>query len=206
LLRINARGKFRPAGWYHWIDLRSWKDQVGQRWCSRGTAFQTPSCQLSCTLLACHADGYAEAWLVLTDLPPEAADVCWYGLRAWIEQGFKRLKRGGWHWQYTRMDDPARAERLWLALAIATWWLVAVGGEAEQVVAVETMDAVPRTSKRRWRLIGVFHRGWVVIMAALLRHDPLPFGTGKPEEWPVGGPSTVVSNTPEPPGPGNLQL
>jgi len=38
-----------------------------------------------------------------------------------MEQGFKRIKRGGWQWQYTRMTDPARAERLWLAIAIATW-------------------------------------------------------------------------------------
>jgi hypothetical protein len=29
-------------------------------------------------------------------------------------------ERGGWQWQYTRMEDPARAERLWLALALAT--------------------------------------------------------------------------------------
>jgi hypothetical protein len=29
------------------------------------------------------------------------------------------------------MDDPARAERLWMATAIATGWLLSVGGEAE---------------------------------------------------------------------------
>ena len=29
------------------------------------------------------------------------------------------------------MDDLLRAERLWMAIAIATWWLLSVGGEAE---------------------------------------------------------------------------
>ena len=29
------------------------------------------------------------------------------------------------------MDDPARAERVWMATAIATGWLLSVGGEAE---------------------------------------------------------------------------
>jgi hypothetical protein len=29
------------------------------------------------------------------------------------------------------MDDPARAERLWMAIAIATWWWLSVGGEAD---------------------------------------------------------------------------
>jgi hypothetical protein len=206
LLRINARGKFRPAGWYHRFGLRGWMDRVGQQWRGRGIAFPTPSCQLSRTLLARRAERYAEAWLVVTDLPPEAADVCWYGLGARIERGFKRFKRGGWHWQYTRMDDPARAERLWLALAIAPWWLIAVSGEAEETVAVETMDAAPQTQKRRWRLIGVFHRGWVVIMAALLHHDPLPLATGKPDEWPTETPSTAVNNAPSPARSGNLQL
>ncbi|NOG51508.1 MAG: hypothetical protein HND48_20350 [Chloroflexi bacterium] len=38
----------------------------------------------------------------------------------WIEAGFKTLKSGAFHWQRTRMTDPARAERLWLVLALAT--------------------------------------------------------------------------------------
>jgi hypothetical protein len=75
--------------------------------------------RLSCTLLGCWDDGHTDRWLVITDLPPEAANVCWYGMRAWIEKGFKRLKSAGWQWQHTRMEDPKRAERLWLALAVA---------------------------------------------------------------------------------------
>jgi hypothetical protein len=46
-------------------------------------------------------------------LAPEQADVCWYGLRAWIECGFKDAKRGGWQWQQTHITDPARTTRFW---------------------------------------------------------------------------------------------
>ena len=65
----------------------------------------------------------------VTNIPPPAAEACWYGMRAWIEQGFKKIKGGGWQWQYTRMTDPNRAKRLWLAIAIVTWWLLSIGGD-----------------------------------------------------------------------------
>jgi hypothetical protein len=209
LLRVNGQGKFRPQGWYHWITLAELVPQVGQRWQGRGTAFKKAAGRLDCTLLAAWGEGHAEPWLVVTDLPPEAAEVCWYGLRAWIEQGFKRIKRGGWQWQYTRMEDPARAERLWLAVAIATWWLLTVGGESEAAVPVETLGAVPQTQRsrrRRWRLIAVFHQGWTQIIAALLHHEPLPGGGGKPEPWPQMLPPAMTVVAKKPPGQKNLQL
>ena len=102
--------------------------QPGTRWQGRGTAFVSRPCRLDCTLLACWEEGYKDAWFILTDLPPEGSEACWYGLRAWIEQGFKITKRGGWQWQRTRMTDPERAAGLWLAVAVATLWLLSVGG------------------------------------------------------------------------------
>ncbi len=50
-----------------------------------------------------------------------------YGLRVWIEQGFRPLKRIGWPWQHTRRTDPARVDRHWLVLAVATLWVLAHG-------------------------------------------------------------------------------
>src|SRR5580765_1480318 len=41
---------------------------------------------------------------------------CFVGCDCHIEQGFKITKRGGWQWQRTRMTDPQRAARLWLAV------------------------------------------------------------------------------------------
>jgi hypothetical protein len=188
LLRVNTGGTFRPAGWVHRYPLTHWTPTVGHRWQGRGTAFAGKKTRLDCTLLAYWGEDHQDPWLILTDLPPEAAEACWYGLRAWIEQGFKKIKGGGWQWQYTRMTDPARAERLWLAIAIATWWLLAVGGEAEAHLPAATFPSVPgspRQQGRRWRWVGIFRHGWSLIVAALFNHQPLPIGHGCPEPWPA---------------------
>jgi hypothetical protein len=192
LMRVKDAGSFRPRGWVHFRRLGRFAPQVGTRWSGRGTAFATKACQLECTLVAYWGAGHAEAWLLLTDLAPAAGAAAWYGLRAWIEQGFKDLKRGGWQWQATRMQDPARAERLWLALAVATVWLVRVGGAAEDA---DPCGALPelrlfrgaeadRPRVRRWRLASVFRRGWVGIVTALLAQRRAPLGRWLPEPWP----------------------
>jgi len=43
----------------------------------------------------------------------------WYSMRSWIECLFKDSKRGGLAWHHTKITDPKRAERHWLAIAIA---------------------------------------------------------------------------------------
>jgi hypothetical protein len=48
------------------------------------------------TRLASWEPGYTPPWLILTDVPPASNEACWYGLRAWIEQGFKVTQRAGW--------------------------------------------------------------------------------------------------------------
>jgi hypothetical protein len=191
-LRINAGGTFRPQSSNRFQSLRTFCPQPGTRWQGRGTAFVSRPCRLDCTLLACWEEGYKEAWFILTDLPPESSDACWYGLRAWIEQGFKITKRGGWQWQRTRMTDPERAARLWLAVAVATLWLLSVGGEAEASVPPSTLPDLTgclgqgRRQRRatRLRLSSVFRQGWNLILVALLHGRRLPTGRFVPEPWP----------------------
>jgi hypothetical protein len=129
LMRVKKGGKFRPKGWGNFYCFHQMVHQVGGSYAAEGVAYTGE--QLRCTLLACWTAGHEEPWLLLTDLPPEAGNALWYGLRTWIEQGFKIIKGGGWNWQKTRMDDPGRVERLWLVLAVATLWVVAVGAHDE---------------------------------------------------------------------------
>ena len=129
LMRVKKGGKFRPKGWGNFYYFHQLVRQVGESFYAEGAAYAGE--QLRCTLLACWTAGHEEPWLVLTDLPPEAGNAVWYGLRTWIEQGFKIIKSGLWDWQKTRMDDPARVERLWLVLAVATLWVVALGAQDE---------------------------------------------------------------------------
>ncbi len=208
-LRVNRRGSFRPAGQRVFVPLRQFTPQVGTAWAGTGMAFATRESQLACTLLARWEAGYADPWLVLTDLPPEGADVCWYGMRAWIEQGFKITKRAGWQWQRTQMTDPVRAERLWLAVAVATLWLLRVGGAADDAVPEETLLPLAgvlaagrrQRSATRLRLTSVFRRGWALVLAALLGGSPLPLGQFVPEPWPQTPPAlrrTAALRVPRP--------
>ena len=59
------------------------------------------------------------------------------------------------------MTDPARDERLWLAIAIAMWWVLAVECETEAAIPTATFPPVPGSSRQqgqRWRLVG-----WLVL-------------------------------------------
>jgi Transposase DDE domain len=212
-MRINTGGSFRPAGEQQRRPLASFVPQHGSCWQGRGEAFKDAPKRLRCTLLARWDSGYADPWLVLTDLPVATAEVCWYGLRAWIEQGFKRLKSGGWDWQNTHMTDPERAERLWLALAVATWWCLSVGGEVEADIPVATVAEFPASPATALppstaaaepsqggtatgagaaptaRVISVFVRGRVAITNTLIREGRVPLGRALPEPWPTQPPA-----------------
>ena len=205
LLRINTGGTFRPAKSVHYRPLRELVPQTGRQWVGTGTAFQGARRRLNCTLLARWDEGYRDPWLLLTDLAPSAGKACWYGLRAWIEQGFKITKRGGWQWQRTRMTDPQRAARLWLAVAVATLWLLSVGGLAEDTIPESTLlpladdDGPAARSRRatRLRLVSIFRRGWISILMALINQRRLPPGRFKPEPWPQPEPSHTRRGIPE---------
>jgi hypothetical protein len=192
-LRINTGGTFRPQGHIRGVPLKTLVPEPGTAWQGTGIAFKGRHRQLHCTLLACGEAGYKDPWLILTDLPPEASTACWYGLRAWIEQGLKITKRAGWQWHRTHMTKPDRAARLWLAVAVATLWLLSVGGEAEETIPASTVPDVttllPTPPRRRratrLRLVRVFRRGWHLILVALLEQAPLPMGRFVPEPWPA---------------------
>jgi hypothetical protein len=130
LLRINAQGWYRPAGQTTYQPLASGVAQADASWWGQVVCFKENP--LACTLLASWEAGQSEAWLMVTDLPPERARARWDGMRAWMESGCADLKRRGWQWHKTQMVDGARAARVWLALAVATLWVVGVGSEVAQ--------------------------------------------------------------------------
>jgi hypothetical protein len=191
-LRINRQGQYRVQGQATFRPLSQVITRVGERWADRVTCFKTSERQMNVTLLARWDRPYREPWLIVTDLPPAVADVAWYALRAWIECGFKDAKRGGWHWEQTKMRDPRRAERLWLAMAVATLWTVSVGCQAEASATVPLLAELPpthiarrqRSRQRRERPLSCFRRGRLVLIAALVAGQELPQGRLLPEPWP----------------------
>lgn len=178
-LRINANGKYRAEGDSQFLPLTQLAQRVGCTWTGRVTCFKNKP--VSATLLVAWAEGYADPWLILTDLPPEHTHIAWYSLRAWIECGFKHTKSGGWQWQATRMTDPRRAERHWLTIAVATLWVVSVGGQADAALPASTLDPFPplgsaNPKRSQPRMLSCFRSGLLTILADLLNHRPLPLG------------------------------
>jgi len=195
-MRINQQGNFRPVGENAFRGLSTAAPLPGKSWCGVVDCFSTQESRLHCTLLARFDQGYTEVWLVVTDLAPEQANVAWYGMRSWIEGGFKDTKRGGWQWHQTKMVDPQRAERLWLAIAVATLWAVSVGGQADASLPVSSWDALPEThvarrtasGRSRPRMLSCFARGLLIIVGMLMRGDGLVLGRFVPEPWPESPP------------------
>ena len=216
MMRITHRNRFLPAGWVHHQPVWWFASQVGRRWQGRGVAFPTtPESRLECTLLACWSQGHDDGWYIITDLPPQVAEAAWYGLRMWIEHGFEQFKSGGWQWQKSRITDPDRASRMWLAMAVATRWVVSVGGaEDASGGPIETMPALevggqggrPRSGaaapepQRRWespgspRLVSVLRKGLAVVLAALVMGRGVVMSSWYPEPWPQIPPGIQVEH------------
>lgn len=188
-LRINTQqGFYRALPDGDWVPLAAVLPRVGADWCGRVVCFREQP--VLATLVARWEVGYAEGWVVLTDLAPAEVDVAWYGWRSWIEDGFKDTKRGGWQWQATRMTDPARVSRFWLVLAVATLWVVSVGSAAEDALPCPAPRPAPRpagavaTTASPARRLSCFRRGITVIAVHLLCGRALPLGHFRSDPWP----------------------
>lgn len=181
-LRINQGGKYRQLDSSQYFSLSHAVPDEGKAWGGEVVCFKTNP--VKATLLACWDTKYKDPWLILTDIPVAKVNIAWYGIRAWIECGFKDLKSAGWQWQRTRMTDPRRASRLWLAMAVATLWTLSVGGEADAAdpepklaapLEESTLLQLPHRG-RRARKLSCFREGIYIILAMLILHRPLPLG------------------------------
>lgn len=202
VMRVKAGGHFRPAGWADFHPVGDFARHDGDRFAAAGVAYKGAG--LPCTLVACRVAGCDDPWVLLTDLPPAAVDPRWYGFRGWIEELFRSAKRGRWGWQRTRMTDPARAERCWAVIAVASVWVVAVGCEEadaaeaaprpESKSAPESKPSRPReaNSPRRVRRVRVVLLGLTAITVGLLG-GVLRVGRLTPEPWPTVQPIPSVS-------------
>jgi hypothetical protein len=130
LMRIRPDATFAPTG-----ERRQRAHGLvpgpGCYWVGDGVAYKDKAKRIAGTLLVVWGQDQPAPWLLLTDLPPDQVEGSWYGLRVWIELGFRALKSLGWHWERTRRTDPPRVARHWLVLAIGTLLSLAVGTRLE---------------------------------------------------------------------------
>jgi len=162
VMRVRTDCTFAPTGGPR-RPARALVPAAGHAWVGTGVAFK-PAKRQAGTLLVVWEAGQSAPWVLLTDLAPAAVGVVWYGLRVWVELGFKVLKSVGWQWQRTQRDDPERVARHWLVLAVATLWTVAVGTRVEEATARAICPTrlwhPPRQARAVRRVVSVFAQGW----------------------------------------------
>ncbi|HVB60189.1 MAG TPA: hypothetical protein VNE61_03255 [Ktedonobacteraceae bacterium] len=83
-----------------------------------------------------------------------------------------------------------------MAIAVATLWVLSVGGEADATLPVSGLETLPpthiarrtATQRSRPRMFSCFARGWLFIVGSLIRGDGLVIGRFVPEPWPLSPP------------------
>lgn len=197
LLRLTARATFRPTGQRKRVRAVTLVPGPGHAWVGTGIAFKDAPDRRAGTLLVVWGDGQEAPWVLMTDLAPQQVGVGWYGLRAWIELGFRAMKGMGFDWERTRRSDPERVARHVLVLAVAMLWTVAVGTRAEDGETAGV--APPRLRTHRpppvagTRRLSVFRRGVSWLRTLLLRQRRIWTRLWLvPEPWPAPLPGLLL--------------
>jgi hypothetical protein len=83
---------------------------------------------VECYFTAARTPGTREPWLLVADEPVGGRRHCrTYARRAWCEATFRDEKSGGFGWRDSRVDDPRRATRLLVLLALAVLLCLGLG-------------------------------------------------------------------------------
>jgi hypothetical protein len=175
----------------------------GHAWVGKATVFKDRRRQRAGTLIVVWGQDEKEPWVLLTDLPPEKVGVWWYGLRVWIELGFRALKGVGWQWHKTRRLDPRRVARHWLVLAVAMLWVLAYGTRAEDAElrglapgnlrSPAKPKAASRPARPRRRLVSIFQWGLSWLRRQLLKGRLWRRLWLAPEPWPDPPPGLQIA-------------
>src|SRR5947209_1764760 len=88
-LRVNLGSSAREVGSEAFEWFSRWVPAPGTSWHGQMECFAGKASRLLATVLMHWEPGYEAAWIILTDLEPQQAQLAWYRLRAWIEGGFK---------------------------------------------------------------------------------------------------------------------
>lgn len=199
LLRIRSDATFAPTGGKR-VAARTLVPGAGHAWIGAGIAYKQASVQLPATLVVTWEADQTQPWVLLTDLAPQAMGPCWYGLRTWIELGFRTVKSMGWHWERTRRTDPDRVARHWLVLAVATLWTAATGTREEDAKRLGRAPSglrvaqPPPTAPAFRRTISVFVQGLARLRWQLMHTRRLWSRRWLwPEALPLAPPGLVVT-------------
>jgi Transposase DDE domain len=196
MLRVKEDLSFRARGEETFSPMGQRVKRRGRGWSGKGEWSEHGE-RMQGTVLIRWEKGYEEKLVVVTDLDEKEANAAWYQMRFWIEDEYKDHKSGGWGWEQTKMTDPKRAERQWLARAVAMQMAVLVGGQKEAAEQERKRLAQKRGSGKRRvgrpakpvcrpraREQSMLMAGQQAIEAAVIRGQEVPQGHVVAEEWP----------------------
>jgi hypothetical protein len=196
MLRVKEDLSFRAEGEENFSPVGQRVKRRGRGWKGKGEWSEHGE-RMSGTMLIRWEKGYEEKLVVVTDLDASDTNAAHYQMRFWIEDEYKDHKSGGCGWEQTKMTDPKRAERQWLARAVAMQMAVLVGGQEEaEEQECKRRKALQQPGKRRvgrppkpiarprGREQSVLERGKQSLHAAVLRGGQMPTGHAVTEEWP----------------------
>jgi hypothetical protein len=106
-------------------------------------------------------------WLLVSDRDDGPRLFRRYAKRVWTEELFRDEKSSGFHWEQSRVTDPAHAARLVLLLALATYLALALGS---RVIQAGLRRLVESTRRR----LSLFRIGLQGLMFCVTQHRSLP--------------------------------
>lgn len=172
--------RVRAQGFYQRVHRKTWHSLAHVA--SRGMSNQALRVQcfkgdpLACTLWVQWPAPYDEPCLLVTDLHPRRLHRHGhpYALRSWIEAGFKDLKRGGLHWEQSKMSAPDRIQRWLFIMSLALFWLVRQGStQADELAYAGSPSSLSLTTL-----------GWLNTLVCALHARPLSFSYFSPYSFP----------------------
>jgi Transposase DDE domain len=110
------------------VTARQLAGRIGGRWLGPARLFKKAGWRAA-SVLAYWPWGRPEPWLLVSDERACPRRFQTYGQRTWTEELFRDEKSQGLNWQKSRVNDPARAERLLLVLALAVLLAIALGAQ-----------------------------------------------------------------------------
>lgn len=177
-MRIGwSQGLFKRKGARVWLPIRDWLYKGMTPMSLEGHCFKGNP--IACTLVLQWDAQYDQPCVLVSNLAVHQVQHNIYGVRYWIECGFKDVKRGFFHWEQTKMTCPRRAERLWLVIAIALLWVTAVGEAASALPQWQSLQQ----ARPQQRILSAPLLGWIDLIISILKGESLTYGYLNPYPW-----------------------
>ena len=166
LFRVQGTTRMRTADGRE-TALRD-KVRRGKRWSGRGEVFKDAG-WLPTRIHLIWKRRFDQPWCLITNAPHLTGHA--YAYRAWQEQSFRDLKRGGWHWNCSQVRLPDHADRLMLVLVVAYAWVLTLG-----TIVIRTPSLRRHLTRGRRRTYSVFRLGLRYLSHLIHARKPCCFG------------------------------